>query len=194
MPTPEHVLVAPVSEGGTLVFAHTLGSGIRVWARGLVRHVDERSRPRGVAAPMYGGTFREVTALRDFLDDAVDDPAMPLRPGRIRDTRPLVARAGLDSLSSRMHFQYRALSPMHTYGPWNGAAAELLVSRVRGVENPRLGYFATGLPEFPADAALDAPPAGPSSAVISPERAEHLVEFLDAPVGHVLHHLGRDAT
>ncbi|MFJ4084945.1 hypothetical protein ACIP2Z_39130 [Streptomyces iakyrus] len=189
--TPTYVLAAPVSEGGELVFAHAFDSGIRVWMRGLTRPVDERPRRlRGVAAPLYGGTIRDMAPLADFVADfvehAADDPAMPLSPGRIRDVRPVVARTDLDSLSSRMHFSYRAMSPMHTVGPWSGAAAELLLSRVRGLDYRHIGFFATGLPELPAGAALDTLPA----AVISRERAEYLAEYLHAPAGPVLHHLG----
>ncbi|MEU9781456.1 hypothetical protein AB0H92_10865 [Streptomyces phaeochromogenes] len=128
MPTQQHVLVVPVDEGGEFIFAHALDSGIRVWVRSLVRRVDERPRrPRGVAAPMCGGSINDMSPLRDFVDHAADDPAAPLSPSRIRDTRPLVARTDLDSLSCRMHFSYRALSPMHTIGAWDGAAPELLV-------------------------------------------------------------------
>lgn len=62
--TPTHVLVTPVSEGGELVFAHALDSGIRVWMRGLTGPVDERPRRlRGVAAPLYGGTIRDLVPL-----------------------------------------------------------------------------------------------------------------------------------
>ncbi|MGX5186254.1 hypothetical protein ACWKT5_26620 [Streptomyces avermitilis] len=198
MSTLEHVLVVPVEEGGAFVFAHALDSGIRVWMRGLVRRVDERPRRlRGVAAPLYGGFISDMTALRDFVTDfvdhATDNPAMPVSPGRIRDTRPLVARTGLDSLSSRMHFSYRALSPMHTSGAWDGAAPELLISRVRGLERTSVGYFATGLPEFPVGATPDALPTGLPAAVISRERAAYLSEFLHARAGQVLHHLGRTA-
>jgi hypothetical protein len=197
MPTPEHVLVVPVSEGGEFVFAHALDSGIRVWMRGLTSRVDERpQRLRGVAAPLYGGRISDFTPLADFVaefvadfvEHAVDDPAMPLTPGRIRDTRPIVARTNSDALSSRMHFSYRSMSPMHTVGPWGGAAAELLLSRVRGADFQHMGFFATGLPELPAGAAPGALPA----AVISRERAEFLAEWLHAPAGQVLHHLGRD--
>ena len=192
--TPTYVLAAPVSEGGELVFAHAFDSGIRVWMRGLTRTVDERPRRlRGAAAPLYGGTIRDLEPVRDFVADfvehAADDPAMPLTPGRIRDTRPLVARTSLDAVSSRMHFSYRAMSPLHTVGPWNGAAAELLLSRVRGLDYRHMGFFATGLPELPAGAAPDTLPV----AVISRERAEYLAEYLEAPAGPVLHHLGRAA-
>ncbi|MFD5856098.1 hypothetical protein [Streptomyces chartreusis] len=192
MLTPTYVLAAPVDEGGEIVFAHAFDSGIRVWMRGLIRRVDERPRRlRGVAAPLYGGIIREMAPLLDFVADfvehAVDDPAMPLSPGRIRDTRPVVARTRSDSLGSRMHFSYRALSPLHTVGPWDGAAAELLLSRVRGgLDYRHLGFRATGLPELPAGAAPDTLPA----AVISRERAEYLAEYLHAPAGPVLHHLG----
>ncbi|MFF7098105.1 hypothetical protein ACFY9A_37825 [Streptomyces rubradiris] len=132
MPTPTHVLVTPVSEGGELVFAHALDSGIRVWMRGLTGPVDERPRRlRGVAAPLYGGTIRDMHPLRDFVADfaehAVDDPAVPLTPGRIRDTRPVNVRTSSDALANGMHFSYRAMSPLHTIGPWSGAAAELLL-------------------------------------------------------------------
>lgn len=164
--------------------------------RGLARRgaVDERPRRlRGIAAPLYGGSISDMAALRDFLTDfvdhATDPPAMPLPPGRVRDTRPLVARTDLDSLTSRMHFSYRALSPMHTIGPWDGVAPELLISRVRGVEYTSVGYFVTGLPELPADAALDALPTTLPAAVISPDRAQ----YLHGPAGHVLHHLGHAA-
>ncbi|WP_331732133.1 hypothetical protein OG613_47495 (plasmid) [Streptomyces sp. NBC_00015] len=185
-----HVLVVPVSEGGELIFAHTLDSGIHVGMRGLTRPVDERPRRlRGVAAPLYGGTIRDMHPLRDFVADfvehAVDESTVPLTAGRIRDTRLVVARTSLDALSSRMHFSYRAMSPLHTVGPWDGAAAELLLSRVRGLDYQHMGFFATGLPELPADAASDTLPA----AVISRERAEYLAEYLQAPAGQVLHHL-----
>ncbi|MFF4902206.1 hypothetical protein [Streptomyces sp. NPDC001068] len=193
MPTPKHVLVVPVAEGGEFVLAHALDSGIRVWTRGLTRRVDERPRRlRGVAAPLYGGTISDMAPLADFVADflehAVDDPAMPLTLGRIRDTRPIVARTNSDALSSRMHFSYRSMSPLHTVGPWDGAAAELLLSRVRGADFRHMGFFATGLPELPAGATPDALPA----AVISRERAEFLAEWLHASAGQVLHHLGRD--
>ncbi|SEE82499.1 hypothetical protein SAMN05216483_6668 [Streptomyces sp. 2131.1] len=194
MPTPTHVLAAPVEEGGELVFAHSLDSGIRVWMRGLTRVIDERPRPQGVAAPLYGGTIRDLEPLRDFVADfvehAVDDPAGSLSPGRIRDTRAIVARTASDSLSSRMHFSYRAMSPLHTIGPWDGAAAELLLSRVRGLQQRHIGFFVTGLPELPADAVPDTQ----ATAVISRERAEYLAEYLEAPAGQVLHHLGHAAT
>jgi hypothetical protein len=198
MSTPEHVLVVPVEEGGEFVFAHALDSAIRVWTRGPFRRVDERPRRlRGVAAPLYGGFISDMTPLRNFLTDFVDhatnDPALPLSPGRIRDTRPLVARTSLESLASRMHFSYRALSPMHTYGPWDGAAPELLIKRVRGMERVSVGFFATGLPELPASANLEALSAELPAAAINRERAEYLSEFLHAPVGQVLHHLGRTA-
>ncbi|MFI5990374.1 hypothetical protein ACIBAC_00770 [Streptomyces sp. NPDC051362] len=193
MLTPTHVLAAPVSEGGEIVFAHALDGGIRVWMRGLTRPVDERPRPRGVAAPLYGGTIHDMAPLRDFVaafvEHDADDLAVPLSPGRIRDTRPVVARTDSDSLSSRMHFSYRAMSPLHTVGPWDGAAAELLLSRVRGLERPAVGFFATGLPELPAGAVPDTLPA----AVISREQAVFLAEYLHAPAGQVLHHLGRAA-
>lgn len=198
MPNQQHVLVVPVDEGGEFVFAHTLDSGIRVWVRSLVRRVDERPRrPSGVAAPLYGGSISDMSPLRDFVTDfvghATDDPAAPLSPGRIRDTRPLVARTDLDSLSSRMHFSFRALSPMHTIGAWDGAAPELLISRVRGMEHAGVGFFATGLPELPVGAAPEALPAELPVAVISREKAGHLSEFLHAPVPQVLHHLGHAA-
>ncbi|MFK0143285.1 hypothetical protein [Streptomyces murinus] len=96
--------------------------------------------------------------VADFVEHAVDDPAMPLTAGRIRDTRPVVARTGSDALSSRMHFSYRAMSPLYTVGPWDGAAAELLLSRVRGLDYRHMGFFATGLPELPAGAAPDTRP------------------------------------
>ncbi|MFJ2730795.1 hypothetical protein [Streptomyces collinus] len=186
MPTPTHVLVAPVEKGGELVFAHALDSGIRVWMRGLTRIVDERPRRlRGVAAPLYGGTIRDMFLLRDFVTDfvehAVDDPTVPLTAGRIRDTRPVVARTDSDALSSRMHFSYRAMSPLHTVGPWDGAAAELLLSRLRGLQYRHLG--------LPVGAAPEALPA----AVISRERAEYLAEYLQAPAGRILHYLGHAA-
>lgn len=188
MSTLDHVLVTPVDEGGELVFAHALDSGIRVWARGLTRRVDER--PRRPAAPLFGGSIRDMSVLRDFVtafvEHATDDPATQLRPGRIRDTRPLAERTGSNSPTSRMHFSYCALSPMHTIGAWEAAAPELLISRVRGLERKGVGYFATGLSELPADAALDALPAALPAAVISPERATHLGEYLHAPTGHVL--------
>ncbi|MFF4888128.1 hypothetical protein ACWD6Q_33620 [Streptomyces nigra] len=156
MPTPKHVLAAPVEEGGELVFAHALDSGIRVWMRGLTRLVDERpSRLRGVAAPLYGGTIRDLPPLRDFVADFVEHAV--------------------------------DMSPLHTVGPWNGAAAELLLSRVRGLDYRHIGFFATGLPELPASAVPDTLPA----AVLSRERAKHLAEYLEAPAGPVLHHLGR---
>ncbi|GAA3141379.1 hypothetical protein [Streptomyces echinatus] len=82
---------------------------------------------------------------------------------------------------------------MHTVGAWDGAAPELLISRVRGLERASVGYFATGLPEFPADATPDALPTGLPAAAISREQAGYLSEFLHAPVGRVLHHLGRAA-
>ncbi|MGW6602246.1 hypothetical protein [Streptomyces sp. NPDC055036] len=125
-----------------------------------------------------------MAALRDFVTDFVDHATddLPLSPGRIRDTRPLVARTNSDSLSSSMHFSHRALSPLHTIGPWDRAAPELLISRVRGLTHTRLGYFATGLPELPADAAPDYLPA----AVISRERAAYVSEYLHAPAGPVL--------
>ncbi|MFE0369546.1 hypothetical protein [Streptomyces tendae] len=197
MPILDHVLVVPVDEGGEFVFAHALDSGIRVWTRGPLRRVDERPRLRGVAAPLYGGSISDMSALRDFVTDfvdhATDEAATVLSPGRIRDTRPLVARTRSDSLSSRIHFSYRALSPMHTIGAWDGAAPELLISRVRGLERTGIGYFATGLPELPADVTPDVLPTALPAAVISPERAEDLSEYLHAPVGHVLHHLGHAA-
>ncbi|MER7195429.1 hypothetical protein [Streptomyces flaveolus] len=190
MPTPTHVLVSPVEEGGALVFTHTHDSGISVWMQGLTRIVVERPRPRGVAAPLYGGTIRDLEPLRDFVTDflehAVDDPTVPLTRGRIRDARPIVARTNSDALSSRMHFSYRAMSPLEPAGPWDGAAAELLLSRVRGLDYRHMGFFATGLPELPVGAAPDTLPA----AVISRERAEYLAEYLQAPAGQVLHHLG----
>lgn len=189
MPTPTHVLVAPVREGGALVFTHAHDSGISVWMRGLTRSVDESPRPRGVAAPLYGGTLSDLEPLRDFVTDfvehAVDDPAVRLSPGRIRDARPIVARTSSDSVSSRMHFSYRAMSPLDTVGPWHGAAAELLLARVRGQQFRHMGFFATGLPELLAGAAPEAMPA----AVINRERAEYLAEYLQAPAGQVLHHL-----
>ncbi|MGV9236602.1 hypothetical protein [Streptomyces nigra] len=52
---------------------------------------------------------------------------------------------------------------------------------------PDIGFFATGLTELPAGAAPDTLPA----AVISRERAKHLAEYLEAPAGLVLQHLGR---
>ncbi|WP_225637422.1 hypothetical protein [Streptomyces solaniscabiei] len=193
MPTPTHVLVSPVEEGGALVFTHAHDSGISVWMQGLTRIVVERPRPRGVAAPLYGGTIRDLEPLRDFVTDfvehAVDDPTVPLTRGRIRDARPIVARTNSDALSSRMHFSYRAMSPLDTTGPWDGAAAELLLSRVRGLDYRHMGFFATGLPELPVGAAPDTLPA----AVISRERAEYLAEYLQAPAGQVLHHLGHAA-
>ncbi|OVZ99548.1 hypothetical protein B9W64_37790 [Streptomyces sp. CS159] len=194
MLTATHVLEAPVSEGGAFVFTHAHGSGISVWMRGLARVVDERPRRlRGVAAPLYGGTIRDLEPLRDFVTDfvehAVDEPAVRLTPGRIRDVRPIVARTNSDALSSRMHFSYRAMSPLDTVGPWDGAAAELLLSRVRGLDYRHMGFFATGLPELPAGDAPDAMAA----AVISREHAEHLAEYLQAPAGQVLHHLRRDS-
>ncbi|MFD8376077.1 hypothetical protein ACFV2Z_35880 [Streptomyces sp. NPDC059688] len=70
--------------------------------------------------------------LRDFVEQAVDDPAMPLPSGRIRDVRPVVARTDSGTLSSRMHFSYRAMSSLQTVGPRDGVAAELLLSRVYG--------------------------------------------------------------
>ncbi|MCZ1012262.1 hypothetical protein [Streptomyces lydicus] len=195
MPTSHaYVLTVPVDEGGEFVFAHAFDSGIRVWMRGLTCRVDERPRRLcGVAAPLHGGTIRDMAPLLDFVADfvehAIDDPAVQLTPGLIRDTRPVVVRTGSDSLSSRMHFSYRAMSPLHTDGPWDGAAAELLFSRVRGLKYRHMGFFATGLPELPAGAAPDALPA----AVINRERAEYLAEYLQAPAGQVLHHLGHAA-
>ncbi|MFF3787159.1 hypothetical protein [Streptomyces sp. NPDC001933] len=188
MTTLDHVLVVPVNEGGELVFAHALDSGIRVWMRGLVRRSAESARrPRGVAAPLYGGSIRDMAALRDFVtnfvDHATDDPAVPLSPGRIRDTRPLVRRTDHDSPNSRKHFTHHAMSPMHTNGAWDGAAPELLISRVRGEEGTGAGYFATGLPELPADAT---PTTTLPAAVISWERAKDLSEYLHAPVGDIL--------
>ncbi|MGW2110016.1 hypothetical protein [Streptomyces sp. NPDC001948] len=188
MTTLDHVLVVPVNEGGEFVFAHALDSGIRVWMRGLVRRSAESARrPRGVAAPLYGGRIRDMTALRDFVtnfvDHATDDPAVPLSPGRIRDTRPLVRRTDHDSPNSRKHFKYHAMSPMHTNGAWDGAAPELLISRVRGEEGTGAGYFATGLPELPAGAT---PTTTLPAAVISRERAKDLSEYLHAPVGDIL--------
>jgi hypothetical protein len=190
MPTPTHVLEAPVEEGGALVFTHAHDSGISIWMRGLTRVVDERPRrPRGVAAPLYGGTIRDLEPLRDFVTDfvehAVDDLTVQLSPGRIRDARPIVARTNSDALVNRMHFSYRAMSPLDTVGPWDGAAAELLLSRVRGLNYRHMGFFATGLPELPTDTAPGALPA----AVINRERAEYLAEYLQAPAGGVLHHL-----
>ncbi|MBZ6253557.1 hypothetical protein KVH27_34985 [Streptomyces olivaceus] len=190
MLTPTHVLEAPVVEGGAFVFTHAHDSGISVWMRGLTRVVDERPRrPRGVAAPLYGGTIRDLEPLRDFMADfvehAVDGPAVALTRGRIRDVRPIVARTNSDALSSRMHFSYRAMSPLDTVGPWDGAAAELLLSRVRGLDYRHMGFFATGLPELPAGDAPDAM----SAAVISREHAEGFAEYLQAPAGQVLHHL-----
>lgn len=172
MPTPTHVLAAPVEEGGELVFAHALDSGIRVWMRGLTRLVDERPRRlRGVAAPLYGGTIRDLPPLRDFVADfvehAVDDPALPLTPGRIRDTRPVVARAGLDAVSSRMHFSNCAMSPLHTVGPWNGAAAELLLSRVRGLDYRTSASSPRASPSSPPAPPLTPCPR-PSSAASGP--------------------------
>jgi hypothetical protein len=137
-----------------------------------------------------------MAALRDFVTDFADhfadDPAMPLSPGRVRDTKPVVARTGIDNRSSRMHFSYRSVSPMDTFGRWEGAAAELLIVRVRSLERPSIGYWATGLPELRAGVPLDGLPTGPHAAVISRERAAFLAEYLHAPVGQVLHHLGRD--
>ncbi|MFF9002055.1 hypothetical protein ACF1GW_22050 [Streptomyces achromogenes] len=157
--------------------------------RGLTGPVDERPRRLcGVAAPLYGGTIRDMHPLRDFVEHAVDDPAVPLTTGRIRDTRPVVARTSSDALSSRMHFSYRAMSPLHTVGPWSGAAAEMLLHRVRGLGYRHMGFFATGLPELPTGAFPDTL----SAAVISRERAEHLAEYLHAPAGPVLHHLDRN--
>lgn len=186
MPTLPHVLVAPVSEGGALVFTHTLDSGICVWMRGLTRTVDERPRRlRGVAAPLYGGTICDARPLRDFVADYVeraDGATMPLAPGRIREVRPVTARTGADDPHNHRWFSYHVMSPLHTVGPWDGAAAELLLSRVRGPDYPHAGFFATGLPELPADAAPDALLA----AVIDRERAEQLAEYLCAPAGPVL--------
>jgi hypothetical protein len=56
-----------------------------------------------------------------------------------------------------------------------------------------VGFFATGPPELPVGAAPEALPAELTVAVISRERARHLSEFLHAPVGQILHHLGHAA-
>ncbi|WDM17657.1 hypothetical protein J3S85_37225 [Streptomyces lavenduligriseus] len=82
--------------------------------------------------------------MADSVEYAVDDPAVPLTTGRIRDTRPVVARTSLDDLSSPMHFSYRAISPLHAVGPWSGGTAELLLHRVRGLDYRHMGFFATG--------------------------------------------------
>ncbi|MEU7052870.1 hypothetical protein [Streptomyces eurythermus] len=86
--------------------------------RGLTGPVDERPRRlRGVAAPLYGGTIRDMHPLRDFVADfaehAVDDPAVSLTPGRIRDTWPVVARTSSDALVNRMHFAPRHVTVAH---------------------------------------------------------------------------------
>ncbi|MFG2564645.1 hypothetical protein ACGFR6_04305 [Streptomyces sp. NPDC048567] len=196
----DRVLVAPVDGGGEFFFAHAFDSGIRVWTRGLVRRVDERPRkPHGVAAPLYGGgTIGNMAALRDFVTDfvdhAADAPVEQLKPSLVRDTVPLVLRTDMDSVTSRMHFSYCAFSPMHTIGAWDAAGPELLLARVER-ERSGIGYFATGLPELPADAALDALPAALPAAAISLKRAENLSEYLHAPAGPVLDHAvsGRSA-
>ncbi|MFI8490104.1 hypothetical protein [Streptomyces rubrogriseus] len=159
--------------------------------RGLTRRVDESPGPVGppprcTAEPST--TWSLLDFVTDFVEHAVDDPAVRLSPGHIRDARPVVARTSSDSVSSRMHFSYRAMSPLHTAGPWDGAAAELLLARVRGQQFRHMGFFATGLPELPADAAPDAMAA----AVINRERAEYLAEYFQAPAGQVLHNLRRD--
>ncbi|PKW05162.1 hypothetical protein SAMN05428944_7848 [Streptomyces sp. 1222.5] len=194
MPTPAHVLAAPVDEGGEFVFAHAFDRGIRVRMRGLTCRVDERPRRlRGVVAPLYGGIIRGMEPLQDFVADfvehAVDDPHKPLPPGRIRDTRPVVARTGSDTLSSRMHFSYSALSPLPTVGPWDGAAAELLLSQRPLPAAPAYGVLRHG----PAGAPRRRRAGHLPAAVISRERAEHIAAYLQARAGQVLHRLGQAA-
>lgn len=196
MPTQQHVLVAPVAEGGELVFAHALDSGIRVWMRGLVRRVDEyprRHKLRGVAAPLYGGSISDMEPLRDFLtdfvDNATDDPSMRLSPGRIRDVPPLRRRCDVDSPSNYPFFAQHMVSPLQTYGPWEAAAAEVVFYRTRGAEQQSMGYFATGFPVLPADVEPAAVFDLPSAAVIGREQAEELATFLQTPPGPVLEDL-----
>jgi hypothetical protein len=66
--------------------------------------------------------------------------------------------------ASNMH----ALSPLHTSGPWDGAAPELLLSRVRGGDQKEVGYFATGLPELPSGIGPYASATTLPAAVIGP--------------------------
>ncbi|RZU28257.1 hypothetical protein EV284_6423 [Streptomyces sp. BK022] len=189
MPEQQHALVAPEWDGGAFVFTHTYGSGISVWARNLGAVIAESPRPRGVAAPLYAGTIADMKALADFVADFVEhatgDEDEGLRLGRVRDTKPIVQRTHSDSPASRMHFSYRSIL-MDTVGPWDGAAAELLLARVRGGHRGHVGFFATGLPEFPADAPLDVVPYGLPRAVIDRGAAADLADFLSEPPGRVL--------
>ncbi|MET8696892.1 hypothetical protein ABZV65_30630 [Streptomyces bauhiniae] len=189
MPEEQQVLVARNWGGGEFIFSHAYGSGIAVWVRHLGALVTESPRPRGVAASLYGGVIADKNALADFVadfvEDATGDEAEELRPGRVRDTKPIVERTRSDSLTSRMHFSYRSIL-MDTVGPWDGAAAELLLTRVRGLDRGHVGFFATGLPEFPAGAPLDVVPYGLPRAVIGREKAADLAEYLGGPPGQVL--------
>lgn len=181
MSASQHVLVVPVAEGGTFVFAHALDGGIRVWMQSPARQVDEHPRRlRGVAVPLYGGSLTDREALADFvwdfIDHADDGLSLPLVPGRIRDVRPLGDRTNAGSLANQRFFRQRVFSPLHTLGPWNGAAPELLFSQTRRTKN--LGFFATGIPELPINIEHDAVLTLPSAAVIGPAQAERLATFL----------------
>jgi hypothetical protein len=179
MPTAHvHRLVVPVQEGGEFVFAHGRGNGVRVWTRSLARRLPEpRSRVRHGAAPLYGGNLADLTPLRDFLDDCVGQAADPgshvrLAPGR-RNAMRLISRAGLESELTHQHFAIHVLSPLHTCGPWEGAAPELLLSRVRGTAGKGGGYFATGCPSFlpelsPTHCPSRCPPRGSSGKLPRP--------------------------
>ncbi|GGV50671.1 hypothetical protein GCM10010245_79870 [Streptomyces spectabilis] len=194
MPTPPHVLVAPVVEGGEFVFAHAGDSALRVWTRNLTCRVEEQlgSPRRGVGAALYGGRISDMAPLKDFVTDfvdhATDTPPLRLTPARIQGVHPLRQRCNADSPTHSAFFAEHVMSPLHTYGPWDRAAPELLLSRTRGTVHRSIGFFATGLPELPTGLDLAAL-ALPSAAVISREGAEDLAEFLHAPPGPVLEDL-----
>ncbi|MFE7028879.1 hypothetical protein ACFU9Y_01130 [Streptomyces sp. NPDC057621] len=161
---------------------HALDYGIRVWMRGLGRRVDESPRLRrfrGVAAPLYGESIRDLELLRDFVTDFVDNSTnalfVRLSPGRIRDAPLLCRRCDIGAPSNYPFFARHLVSPLQTYGPWDEAAAEAAFSQVRGLEQQRsLEQFATGLPELSAGIE---PAAVFALTVIGREQAESLAAF-----------------
>ncbi|TLQ39452.1 hypothetical protein [Streptomyces marianii] len=181
--TAHHHIVPTWGRSADFVLAYADDGALRIWTRGAVEPVGENFPPRDGGALLIGGTITDRDLLLEIVEDFLDQETtscLPVKPGRVRGVRPMPSRVDTHPKGGRRFFTHHAISPLHTYGPWPGAAPEIVFTRPSRLPAAARheGFFATGLPELPAD--MDPADAllQPTAAVLTREQAECLTAYL----------------